>query len=76
MVLHGKLVRDTRRVPSLTYASGFFDGATNRHLGGGGCILYISELHFYKPKIGCGRSTNTRAELLALWALLFFVSHA
>ena len=64
VVLHGKPVRDIGKFPSLTYASGFFDGATNRHLGGGGCILYISEMHFYKMKIGCCRSTNTRNGLL------------
>ena len=33
----------------------------------------ISQYHNFCLKMGCGHSTNTRAELLALWELLYFV---
>ena len=48
----------------------FFYGATTLSLGGVGVVLYISHTHFYSLKIGCGSSTNTRAELLALWGFI------
>ena len=35
-----------------------------------GFCIWISEQHFIDLKLGCGCSTDTRAELLALWALL------
>lgn len=35
-----------------------------------GFVVYLSENHFYCFSMGCGGSTNTRAELLALWAAL------
>ena len=33
-------------------------------------MIYISETHYFCFSLGCGSSTNTRAELLALWAVL------
>ena len=33
-------------------------------------MLHVSDSHSIGFSLGCGRSTNTRAELLALWALL------
>ena len=36
----------------------------------GGCI-WINDQHYISIKLGCGHSTNTRAKLLALWALLY-----
>lgn len=38
--------------------------------GGAGFVIYISETHYYSFSVGCGLSTNTRAELLALWSVL------
>ena len=38
--------------------------------GGAGFVIYLSETHFYCFSLGCGSSSNTRAELLALWAVL------
>ena len=37
-------------------------------------MIYLSETHYYCFSVGCGNSTNTRAELLALWSVLR-VSH-
>ena len=33
-------------------------------------MIFINDSHFFSFSMGCGRSTNTRAELLALWAIL------
>ena len=33
-------------------------------------MLHLNDSHFLSFSLGCGKSTNTRAELLALWALL------
>ena len=33
-------------------------------------MIYLNDNHFYSFSMGCGCSTNTRAELLALWAAL------
>ena len=49
----------------------FFDGAAaDDDLGGASFVLHLSDSHFLSFSLGCGKSTNTRAELLALWALL------
>ena len=39
-------------------------------MGGAGVTLFLNHDHSFFCKMGCGPSTNTRAELLALWALL------
>lgn len=33
-------------------------------------MIYLSEIHYFCFSVGCGKSTNTRAELLALWSVL------
>ena len=33
-------------------------------------MIYLNENHYFSFSLGCGCSTNTRAELLALWAVL------
>ena len=33
-------------------------------------MIYLNESHYFNFALGCGHSTNTRAELLALWANL------
>ena len=54
---------------------GFFDGAIVENLGGAGFVLHLSDSHTLGFCLGCGRSTNTRAKLLALWALLAVSKH-
>ena len=56
--------------PQISYPCGFFDGATANDLGGVGLVLHLSDSHFLVFSLDCAKSTNTRAELLALWALL------
>ena len=57
---------------SVTYPSGFFDGATTSNIGGADFTLHISSSHYFHVKLGCGVSTSRKVELMALWSLLFF----
>ena len=36
--------------------------------------FHISPTHFFLAKLGVAFSTNTRAELVALWSLLYFAA--
>ena len=56
--------------PLHSFPIGYFDGAAQWNLGGAGFVIYISETHYFCFSVGCGISTNTRAELLALWSVL------
>ena len=56
--------------PVLSFPMGFFYEATTDTAGGAGVYILISESHQLHIKMGCGISTNTRAELLELWDLL------
>ena len=53
-----------------TFPAGYFDGAAQLHKGGAGFVIFINETHILSFSVGCGNSTNTRAELLALWSVL------
>jgi ribonuclease HI len=52
----------------------FFDGASqnDNQSCGGGAVLYLSDNHFFKIKMGLGQGTNNYAELMALKLLLQF----
>ena len=56
--------------PLHIFPVGYFDGAAQLHKGGAGFVIYLSETHIFSFSVGCGNSTNTRAELLALWSVL------
>ena len=67
-----KKVGNIGLAPLLVYPVGFFNGATADGKGGAGIYLaFNSDPHFH-INLGCGLSTNTMAELLALWALLYW----
>jgi len=51
---------------------GFFDGASQNNLCGGGALLYLSEGHYFRIAIGLGEGTNNLAEILSLKLLLVF----
>jgi len=51
---------------------GFFDGASQNNLCGGGALLYLSKDHYFKMAIGLGEGTNNYAEILSLKMLLVF----
>ena len=56
--------------PKLDYPCGFFDGASAKNIGGTGFFLYLNESHSFEFVVGVGLCTNTKAELVGLWALL------
>jgi len=51
---------------------GFFDGASQNNVCGGGALLYLSEDHFFQMAVGLGEGTNNYAEILSLKILLAF----
>ena len=51
---------------------GFFDGAQQDGLCGAGMVIRIRNNLSYRLWMGVGKGTNTKAELLALWGLLYF----
>ena len=67
-----KNARIVGSMPDLTYPHGFLDGAIAHKIRRAGIFLGISQSHSFSIKLGCGFSTNSRAELLSLWNLLYF----
>ena len=61
--------------PKIDYPCGFFDGAAAGNIGGAGFVILLSSTYFISYSLGCDRSTNTKSELLALWALLTVAFH-
>jgi hypothetical protein len=53
----------------------FFNGASQNDgkIYGGGVVLYLSDSHFFKLKMGLGSGSNNYTELMALKLLLTFV---
>ena len=51
--------------PDMVFPCGFFDKAATDSQGGAGVNIAINSTHSLYFKLGCGPSTNTRAELLA-----------
>jgi ribonuclease HI len=51
---------------------GFFDGASQNFVCGGGAILYLSDSHFFKMSLGLGEGSNNYEELMSLKFLLIF----
>lgn len=58
-------------------AVGFFDGASQDRGNkcGFGALLKCPFLGTLRFKMNCGRGTNTRGELLALWCILYFACY-
>ena len=56
--------------PTLVYPYSFFDGAVADYKGGAGFYLALNESHTFEFAMGGGLCTNTKAGLMALWALL------
>ena len=56
--------------PVMIYPCGFFNGVAANSKGGIRVFIAINNSHVLSFKLGCGLSTNTRAELMAFWTLL------
>ena len=64
-------IRNIRDPPIMKFPMVFFYWAVVESIGGAGICICLNEQHFFSIKLGCGGSTNTRSELLALWASLY-----
>ena len=56
--------------PELHYRCRFFDGASSKKVGGVGFCLMLNEYHHLEFALGAGPCTNTKVELIGLWALM------
>ena len=65
-----KIARQIGPKPRLIYPCGYFDGASTSSAAGIGYSLFINETHHLDFALGVGYGSNTKAELLGLWALL------
>ena len=66
-------IHKTRNIgpePSKYFPCGFFDGAAAENIGGSSYVIFINDSHYFNFSMGCGSSSNTRAELLACWGIL------
>ena len=54
----------------MIFPCGFFDGASISTAAGVGYILFLSEKHHLDFALGVGCGSNTKEELMGLWALL------
>ena len=63
-------IRDIGKPPVSKYPMVFVDGAAANFIGGEGICIWLNDHHIFAINLGCGSNTNTRAELLALWASL------
>ena len=69
-VIKRKKARAMGQGPVIVYPCGFFDGASVKGVGGVGYCLILSKSHTFEFALGVGPSTNTKVELIGLWALL------
>ena len=56
--------------PCKVYPCGFIDGASNCMTVGVGYCIFLNDSHYLEFSLGVGYGTNTKEELLSLWALL------
>ena len=54
----------------MIYPCGFIDGASSCKTVGAGFCIHINDCHHLEFMLGLGYGTNTKAELLSLWAIL------
>ena len=66
----GKKSRALGPGPELAYPCGCFDGASTKFFGGVGFCLYLNESHSFEFVVGERLCTNTKVELVGIWALL------
>ena len=55
----------------MIFPCGFFDGASITSAAGIGFCVFFNKNHHLDYTLGVGYGSNTKAELLGLWALLF-----
>ena len=62
--------RKLGKPPCNVYPCSFIDGASNCMIAGVGYCIFLNDSHYMEFSLGVGYGTNTKAELLNLWALL------
>ena len=70
-VMKEKKLRALGLCPVLVYPCGFFYGASVNKIGGVGFCLLLNKSHSFEFALGAGNCTNTKAELVGLWDLLY-----
>ena len=50
----------------------FFYGVEQNGICGAGMVIYLHPNHKFQLRMGVGLGTSTKAELVALWGLLWF----
>ena len=56
--------------PVLHFPCSFFDRASSKKVGGVGFYQMLNESHHLEFALGAGPCTNTKVELIGLWALM------
>ena len=64
--------RNMELVLDKTHPWGFFDGAAQNEMCGGGALLFLSDSHYFTITMGLGVGSNNYAELMSLKLLLIF----
>ena len=54
----------------MVFPCGYMDGASRCMIAGVGFCIFLNETHYLEFLLGVEHGTNTKAELLSLWALL------
>ena len=57
--------------PPMIFPCGYIDGASNCKAAGAGFFIFLNDCHHLEFMLGVGHGTNTKAELLSLWAILY-----
>ena len=55
-------------------AVGFFDEDFKEGISGCGMVLKINDFHVFNLCMGGDQGSNTKAELLDLWGILYFAN--
>ena len=72
-VTKGRKLKSVRQIgprPLMIFPCGYFDGASTSSAAGIGFCLFLNENHHLEFELGVGQGSNTKAELLGLWAVL------
>ena len=71
----GRICRSVKPCPIIQAGNmGYFDEAAKDGMCGAGMLLCLENSSTFKLRMDAGRGCNTKAELLALWGLLYFAS--
>jgi len=73
--VHVRAVKQKRELDTdldKSHPWGFFDGAAQNDICGGGAVLHLSDSHYFTITMGLGAGTNNYAEMMSFKLLLIF----